>query len=95
MTCFFIDTAKNIMAYIELINQILKKGGVWINLGFLFHFFQTSRGYACERCFGVEEEIAVAGHGAIIVPTSSSENFHKSRFACSASGRQADASRGD
>ena len=33
MTVFFIDTAHNIIDYIETISKILKPGGVWINLG--------------------------------------------------------------
>jgi carnosine N-methyltransferase len=38
-TVFFIDTAHNIMAYIETIYNILKPGGIWINLGpLLYHF---------------------------------------------------------
>jgi len=32
-TCFFIDTAHNVLDYIETIWNILKPGGVWINLG--------------------------------------------------------------
>lgn len=32
-TCFFIDTAHNILDYVETIWKILKPGGVWINLG--------------------------------------------------------------
>ncbi|XP_061117302.1 carnosine N-methyltransferase isoform X2 [Conger conger] len=32
-TCFFIDTAHNVIDYIETIWNILKPGGVWINLG--------------------------------------------------------------
>ncbi|XP_068092652.1 carnosine N-methyltransferase isoform X2 [Hyperolius riggenbachi] len=31
-TCFFIDTAHNILDYIETIWKILKPGGIWINL---------------------------------------------------------------
>ncbi|GAV80111.1 N2227 domain-containing protein [Cephalotus follicularis] len=39
VTCFFIDTAHNIVEYIEIISRILKDGGVWINLGpLLYHF---------------------------------------------------------
>jgi hypothetical protein len=39
VTCFFLDTAHNIVAYVETIYNILKKGGVWINLGpLLYHF---------------------------------------------------------
>ena len=33
ITCFFIDTAKNVMEYIEIIEKVLKKGGIWINFG--------------------------------------------------------------
>jgi len=32
-TVFFIDTAHNIVAYIETIWKILKPNGYWINLG--------------------------------------------------------------
>ncbi|KAJ9536902.1 hypothetical protein OSB04_029635 [Centaurea solstitialis] len=39
VTCFFLDTAHNIIEYIEIISKILKDGGVWINLGpLLYHF---------------------------------------------------------
>ncbi|KAF5366124.1 hypothetical protein D9757_010946 [Collybiopsis confluens] len=32
MTCFFIDTAKNILNYLRVIYKILAPGGVWINM---------------------------------------------------------------
>ncbi|KAK0447258.1 N2227-like protein-domain-containing protein [Armillaria borealis] len=39
LTCFFIDTAKNIVNYMRIIHRILAPGGVWINLGpLLWHF---------------------------------------------------------
>ncbi|CAM4920400.1 unnamed protein product [Rotaria socialis] len=38
-TCFFIDTAHNIVEYVERLWKILKSGGVWINFGpLLYHF---------------------------------------------------------
>lgn len=40
-TCFFIDTAHNIIEYIETIWKILKPGGVWINLGPLLYHFEN------------------------------------------------------
>ncbi|XP_046871747.1 carnosine N-methyltransferase [Hypomesus transpacificus] len=40
-TCFFIDTAHNIVDYIETIWNILKPGGVWINLGPLLYHFEN------------------------------------------------------
>ena len=33
ITCFFIDTANNILQYIDVISRTLKEGGVWINFG--------------------------------------------------------------
>lgn len=39
LTCFFIDTAKNIVNYLRIIHRILAPGGVWINMGpLLWHF---------------------------------------------------------
>ena len=39
VTCFFMDTAKNIIEYLEVIKNVLKKHGTWINLGpLLYHF---------------------------------------------------------
>ena len=38
-TVFFVDTAPNVVRYIEAIRNCLKEGGVWINLGpLLWHF---------------------------------------------------------
>ena len=33
VTCFFIDTAHNILDYMATINKILKVGGIWVNIG--------------------------------------------------------------
>ncbi|XP_051981632.1 carnosine N-methyltransferase-like isoform X1 [Xyrauchen texanus] len=40
-TCFFIDTAHNVLDYIENIWNILKPGGVWINLGPLLYHYEN------------------------------------------------------
>lgn len=51
VTCFFIDTAHNIVEYIEIIYKLLKDGGVWINLGpLLYHFADM---------YGQEDEMSV------------------------------------
>ncbi|KAI0827350.1 N2227-domain-containing protein [Trametes gibbosa] len=43
MTCFFIDTSKNIVNYLRIIHRILAPGGVWINLGpLLWHWENNS-----------------------------------------------------
>lgn len=41
-TCFFIDTAPNVISYIETILNCLKSGGVWINLGPLLWHFESA-----------------------------------------------------
>lgn len=44
-TVFFVDTAPNIIAYIETVKNCLKKGGIWINLGpLLWHFENNAPG---------------------------------------------------
>ncbi|KAL0911094.1 hypothetical protein M5K25_019206 [Dendrobium thyrsiflorum] len=50
-TCFFLDTAHNIVEYIEVISKILKDGGVWINLGPLLYHFADA--------YGPEEEMSI------------------------------------
>ncbi|KDN36483.1 N2227-domain-containing protein [Tilletiaria anomala UBC 951] len=38
-TCYFIDTARNIMRYLETLNHILPLGGLWVNVGpLLWHY---------------------------------------------------------
>lgn len=51
VTCFFLDTAHNIVEYIEIISKILKDGGVWINLGPLLYHFADS--------YGSEDELSI------------------------------------
>lgn len=41
VTNFFIDTASNVLDYLETISHVLKDGGYWINFGpFMYHFEQ-------------------------------------------------------
>lgn len=54
VTCFFIDTAHNIVEYIEIIAKILKPGGVWINLGPLLYHFADALSYSGEEEMSVE-----------------------------------------
>jgi len=42
VTCYFIDTAHNILEYLRMISLILKPGGYWLNFGpLLYHFADT------------------------------------------------------
>ena len=39
VTCFFLDTAANILEYVKIIYRVLKKSGYWVNLGpLLYHY---------------------------------------------------------
>ena len=38
VTLFFIDVSKNIIELVEIMHDLLKKGGVWINLGCLDYY---------------------------------------------------------
>ncbi|KNZ62744.1 hypothetical protein VP01_1227g1 [Puccinia sorghi] len=43
VTCFFLDTAQNIVAYLRTMYAILKTEGIWINLGpTLWHYESTA-----------------------------------------------------
>ncbi|KAG1659102.1 hypothetical protein FOA52_013748 [Chlamydomonas sp. UWO 241] len=44
VTCFFIDTAHNIVEYLEIIYRVLRPGGAWINLGPLLYHWADSPG---------------------------------------------------
>jgi carnosine N-methyltransferase len=33
VTCFFIDTARNVLNYLKIIHALLEDNGVWINIG--------------------------------------------------------------
>eukprot|EP00887_Chlorella_sp_A99_P004676 scaffold4.g4676.t1 len=41
-TCFFIDTAHNVMEYLETIWAVLRPGGCWVNLGPLLYHWADS-----------------------------------------------------
>lgn len=44
-TCFFIDTAHNVVEYVELIHHLLPPGGLWVNLGpLLYHWADATDG---------------------------------------------------
>lgn len=51
VTCFFMDTAHNIVEYIEIISRILRDGGVWINFGPLLYHFADA--------YGTDDEMSI------------------------------------
>ncbi|GAB6032003.1 hypothetical protein CHUAL_010380 [Chamberlinius hualienensis] len=58
VTCFFLDTANNVVAYIETIWNILKPGGYWINLGpLLYHYADIPKENSIEPSYDQVVEI--------------------------------------
>lgn len=43
-TCYFIDTARNFLRYLEVFNHVLPLGGLWINVGPLLWHYEGGRG---------------------------------------------------
>lgn len=90
VTCFFIDTAKNIMLYIRTFARMLRKGGVWTNLGpLLFHYAENDAEISIElswaevkqlvlEYFTIEEE----RFPIQCVYSSNSESLCKTEYKC-------------
>jgi carnosine N-methyltransferase len=54
VTCFFVDCANNIIAYLERIHYCLKNGGTWINLGpLLYHYADMTEERSIEPSFDI------------------------------------------
>ncbi|XP_021945760.1 carnosine N-methyltransferase isoform X2 [Folsomia candida] len=57
-TCFFIDCANNIVAYLERIYYCLKLGGIWVNMGpLLYHYADLSEEKSIEPSYDILREI--------------------------------------
>jgi len=60
-TSYFIDTANNVVDYIETIWHILTAGGIWINLGpLLYHYADLSNEDSIEPSYEIIREIIVS-----------------------------------
>ncbi len=63
VTCYFIDTANNIIEYIETIYNILKVGGLWINFGpLLYHYTDNENEVSIELSWNEVKNIII-GYG--------------------------------
>ena len=67
VTVYFIDTAPNLIRYIETIRNCLKEGGLWINLGpLLWHFADRapSEAHDSESTKAPREKVGIEEPGA-------------------------------
>ncbi|KAL0490037.1 carnosine N-methyltransferase [Acrasis kona] len=60
VTCFFLDTARNVFEYIECIHRALKKGGIWINLGpLLYHYAESYNSFSIELSYDDVKKVII------------------------------------
>ena len=60
VTCYFIDTANNIIEYIETIHNILKVEGLWINFGpLLYHYTDNENEVSIELSWSEVKKIII------------------------------------
>ena len=57
-TCFFIDTAHNIVEYLETVWHVLKPGGYWVNLGPLQWHWADAHTYLGDDELSIEISLA-------------------------------------
>ena len=63
VTCFFLDTANNVIEYIETISEIIKTNGIWINIGpLLYHYTEMENEISIELSWDEIKKIIV-GYG--------------------------------
>jgi hypothetical protein len=76
-TVFFIDTARNVIEYIETIYKILQPGGYWINLGpLLYHFSDMANESSIELPYDKLREVIVKfGFEIVVSPSLSFRDF--------------------
>jgi len=89
LTAFFLDTAKNIFLYIRTIAELIREGGLWINLGpLLYHYAEVENEISVElsweevkpailRYFTIDEE-----NQQIAQYTTNPGNMYSVRYNC-------------
>ena len=76
VTCFFIDTANNIIQYIETIYNIMKVGGLWINFGPLLYHYTDNEDEVSIELSWAEIKYIIKGYGFEIVKESEVETTY-------------------
>ena len=73
-TCFFLDTANNVVEYIDTIHKTLKPGGLWINFGpLLYHFADIQGEHSIEPSYELLKEI-ITSFGFVFKTESTGNN---------------------
>lgn len=91
VTCFFIDTAKNVIEYIRRISHLLKPNGLWINHGpLLYHFEGSPTDCSIELTLEEIKQVAHSFGLSVLEETSTAcsytqnhRSMHKTVYQCS------------
>ncbi|KAJ7066398.1 N2227-domain-containing protein [Mycena amicta] len=67
LTCFFIDTAKNIVNYLRILHAILAPGGVWVNLGPLLWHWENNTSHDPSVELSLDEVKALAREVGFVI----------------------------
>ncbi|KAK9845546.1 hypothetical protein WJX84_004990 [Apatococcus fuscideae] len=62
VTCFFLDTAHNLIEYMQVLRHVLKAGGLWINLGPLLYHWADSHLYLPDDELSIEVSLEDVEH---------------------------------
>ncbi|KAH3756048.1 carnosine N-methyltransferase [Pelomyxa schiedti] len=65
-TCFFLDTAHNIIEYVEIISTMLKPGGLWVNIGPLLYHYADMEWESSVELTWEEVRSVILAHGFTI-----------------------------
>ncbi|GAX15989.1 hypothetical protein FisN_22Hh155 [Fistulifera solaris] len=58
VTCFFLDTASNVLEYITMITKLLRpKGGMWVNVGPLQWHQKSQIRFSADELYNIIEEV--------------------------------------
>eukprot|EP01063_Lacrimia_lanifica_P018630 TRINITY_DN25537_c0_g1_i1.p1 TRINITY_DN25537_c0_g1~~TRINITY_DN25537_c0_g1_i1.p1 ORF type:complete len:402 (+),score=83.75 TRINITY_DN25537_c0_g1_i1:55-1260(+) len=80
-TSFFIDTGRNVFAYIDAIAQCLKAGGRWVNVGPLLYHFSEVQSAACVELTAEELFAAMEARGFRVVWRGTAESTYAANAA--------------
>jgi carnosine N-methyltransferase len=71
VTCFFIDTAVDVVDYIDVIAHVLKEGGLWLNAGPLHYHSKQSVPYSHSQLVEIVRQSGFDVVSRTVIPSTS------------------------
>jgi len=77
ITCFFLDTAPNVVTYIETIQNILSSDGIWINFGpLLYHYADMPDHSSIEPSYEIVREVILSSGFVFLEERTDIDSFY-------------------